>query len=905
MPKITFKTNYRTQWGECIAVTGNIAELGKGDVSAALKLDYTSDGNWEKSIEVDADSFEYQYVLINENGEEINREWGEYRSFSLKNEAEEKRSDIALKDAWRAKYRNENALYNSAFLKVIFNPKTYKSPFPKAKKSASQPTIRFQIHAPRVKEGQRLCILGNVPALGNWGNGKPLLLGNEDYPLWSGSISFVAGMNIEYKYGIYDTKAKEVIYWEKGNNRQLSSEQTKDHALTVVHDLYFNHPKGDWKGTGMAIPVFSLRTENGLGIGEFTDIKLFVDWAKQVGMKMAQILPINDTSARGNWIDSYPYAAISVFALHPMYLNIEAIDGFKKVIDKKEYQELQLQLNALEVVDYEQVNENKLRFARQIFDATKSKVLKSKSFKEFFEGSEHWLKSYAFFCVLRDQHGTANFNEWGENSVFSEEKMEQACSEKSDYYNDIAFYYFLQYNLDQQLQDAGQYARKNNIVLKGDIPIGIYRHSVDAWTQPHLYHMDAQAGAPPDQFSDAGQNWGFPTYNWDVMAQDGYAWWKNRFKVLSKYFDAFRIDHILGFFRIWQVPYHSTQAKLGYFYPAIPVTISELYQRGIGFDYDRLCKPFITHEHLLELFGDQADYVTHTFLQPSVGNRFAFQEAFDTQRKIENYFESGANDGQAHLMDGLLKLHGEVLFIEEMHSEKQAFHPRFGFQSTRSFKYFPEHIRHNLELLYRDYYFNRQEELWTESAMTKLPSMKAATDMLICAEDLGMIPDCVPGVLKELDLLTLEIQSMSKNPNTEFLQAADVPYLSVCSPSTHDSQPIRLWWKQEERPYIQRFYNNELHHWGEAPTTCPPELVQQILQQHLDFPSMWAVFPLSDILGMSEKLQHPNPEKERINQPDVIPHYWQYRMHLTMEELMEEKEFGEKWKEMLKRSGRA
>ncbi len=904
MPKITFKTNYHTQWGERLVVTGNLAELGKGDLSAALKLSHKGDGNWEESIEVDVPSFEYQYVLVNEEDQELKREWGDYRTFSLTNEQEEQSENIALKDAWRAKYHPENALYNSAFLKVIFHPKKYKSPFPKAKKSVAHPIIRFQINVPRVEQHQRLCVLGNIPALGNWGTGKPLLLGNEDYPLWSGSVSFVAGMNIEYKYGIYDTKTKEVVYWEDGENRVLPSHQIKDHHLNIVYDHYFKHPKGDWKGTGMAIPVFSLRTKNGLGIGEFTDIKLFVDWAAQVGMKMAQILPINDTSATGTWIDSYPYAAISVFALHPMYLNIEAIDGFKKVIDKKEYQDLQLQLNALETVDYELVNQNKLRFARQIFEATKGKFLKSKAFKTFFEGSKHWLKSYAFFCVLRDQHGTANFNEWGENSTFSEERMEQACSEKSESFDDIAFYYFLQFYLDKQLHEVSEYARKHNIVLKGDIPIGIYRHSVDAWTQPHLYHMDAQAGAPPDQFSDEGQNWGFPTYNWNVMARDGYAWWQNRLKILSRYFDAFRIDHILGFFRIWQVPYHSTQAKLGYFYPAIPVTVSEFYQRGIGFDYDRLCKPFITHEHLLELFGDQADYVMHTFLQPSVGNRFAFQADFDTQRKVDDYFKSNANEGQIHLKHGLLKLHGEVLFIEESGSEKQAFHPRFGLQNTRSFRYFPSHVQGNLQALYQDYFFNRQEELWTESAMTKLPSIKAATDMLICAEDLGMIPACVPQVLKDLDLLTLEIQSMSKNPNTEFLQAADVPYLSVCSPSTHDSQPIRLWWKESKRDYIQRFYNNELQRSGQAPATCSTDLSQQIVQQHLDFPSMWAVFPLSDLLGMSEELQHPNPEKERINQPDVIPHYWRYRMHLTMEELMENKEFGEHFKGMLERSGR-
>lgn len=904
MITISFKTNYHTQWGEQIVVTGNIPELGNGDLQAALKLAYTANDDWEKSIETDSKEFEYQYVLVNEDSEEIAREWGEPRTFSFINEKEEDCNKIALKDAWQAKYHSENPLYNSAFLKVIFNPKKYKSP--KAKKSSVNPIIRFQISVPRIEQHQRLCVLGNIPALGNWGVTKPLLLGNENYPLWSGGISFVEGMNIEYKYGIYDTKQKEVIFWEDGDNRVLSSHQTKENNLNIVHDNYFNHPRGNWKGTGIAIPVFSVRTQNGLGIGEFTDLKLLVDWAKKVGMKMVQILPINDTSATETWVDSYPYAAISVYALHPMYLNIEGIEGFKKVIDQKVYKELQLELNAKKAVDYELVNQNKLQFARQIFETTKSKFLKSKAFKNFHAENKHWLNSYAFFCVLRDQNGTADFNTWGDNSVFSAEKMEQACAEKSEYFDDIAFYYFLQFHLDKQLQEVSNYARKHNIVLKGDIPIGIYRHSVDAWVQPHLYHMDAQAGAPPDQFSDDGQNWKFPTYNWKVMAEDGYAWWQDRLKTLSKYFDAFRIDHILGFFRIWQIPYQSTSAKLGHFYPAIPVTVSELYQREIGFDYDRFCKPFITPEHLGELFGAETEYVIEHFLQPIAGNRFAFQEAFDTQRKLENYFDLPESETQIHLKKRLQYLHTEVLFVEEKHTETQALHPRISFQKTRSFQYFPQYIQERLSAIYKDYYGSRQEDLWTKEAMAKLPAIKAATDMLICSEDLGMIPDCVPGVLKEFDLLTLEIQSMPKKTQN-FLQAEHVPYHSVCSPSTHDSAPIRLWWtieKANRNHYIQHFYNHELQRWGEAPAVCYRDIVQQVVQQHLDFASMWAVFPLSDLLGMSEKLQHPNPEDERINQPDVIPHYWQYRVHLTMEDLLKEDEFNELLKGMFEGSGR-
>lgn len=900
MLRITFNTNYHTRWGEQIIVVGNTPELGQNNLRKGLKLSYTGEGNWSQSIDIEAKTFEYQYVMVNDKFQELDREWGKPRTFNLLEDA--KSTSISLNDAWRVKYHPENALNNSAFLKVIFNPKEYKTP--KFKKTAFSKTIQFQIHAPRVERHQQLCILGNIPALGAWGATKPLLLGNSDYPLWKGSVSVIQGMNVEYKYGIYDTKEKEIVFLEDGKNRLVRATQIKKNELTVVNDNYFNHPNGFWKGTGVALPVFALRSQNGLGIGEFTDIKLLVDWAAQVGMKMVQILPINDTSATGTWVDSYPYAAISVFALHPMYLNIEAINGFYKIIDIEHYQALQTKLNAFENVDYEAVNKNKLDFAKQIFDATKSQFLKSKNFKKFFETNQHWLMPYAYFCTLRDKFGTADFNQWEENSRFSPTAMEQACDKDSEQFDNIAFYYFLQFNLDKQLAEVTAYARKSNIILKGDIPIGIYRYSVDAWTQPHLYHMNAQAGAPPDPFSATGQNWGFPTYNWEVMAEDGYLWWQNRLKALSKYFDAFRIDHILGFFRIWQVPYDSIHATLGYFNPAIPVTLLELHSKEIGFDYMRFCKPFITHQMVDELFGNQAEMVKRIYLEPSVDGRLAFKSVFDSQRKLENYFKEADNQHLTYLKPSLFQLHSEVLFIEEVGSNGQAFHPRFDLYKTESYKHFPKEIQDRIYGIYLDYFYNRQEEFWANSAMTKLPALKTATDMLICGEDLGMIPDCVPQVMKDLDLLTLEIQRMSKNPSTEFLQAADTPYYSVSSPSTHDMSPVRLWWEESEKAYIQRFYNEELGHYGQAPDSCDTSIVEQIIQQHLNLPSMWTVFPVSDILGMDEQLRHPSPLAERINEPSNPQHYWRYRIHVSMEELLENKDFGQKLNDMISSSGR-
>lgn len=901
MQKIIFKVNYQTKWGERVVVLGNIPSLGNGRIEHSLALEYQADGNWATPLKITETTFDYQYVVIDENWNVLNKEWGEMRTFE--SEAYKKGSKIALNDSWRGKYHPENALNNAAFLKVIFNPRKYKSP--KAKKTSQQPQLQFQINAPRVETGQQLCICGNIGQLGNWGATPPLLLGNENYPSWSGATTYIAGTNIEYKYGIYDVKSKEVVYLEVGENRTLNSEVTKGQDITIVNDAFFQNPKGHWKGTGVALPVFGLRSDNGLGVGEFNDIKLLIDWAKQVGMKMVQILPINDTSATTTWVDSYPYAAISVYALHPMFLNIESLKGFAKVIDKTAYKALQTELNALTVVDYEAVNKNKLAFARQIFNATKSSFLRSKAFKTFLNENEHWLKPYAYFCILRDQFKTANFNQWGDNATFSEEKMVQATDEKSANFDNIAFYYYLQFQLDAQLKSVTDYARKNQIVLKGDIPIGIYRHSVDAWTQPQLYHLDGQAGAPPDPFSDLGQNWGFPTYNWEVMAEDGYAWWQNRLKTLSKYFDAFRIDHILGFFRIWQVPLDAVQATLGFFNPAIPVSVFEFQEKGIDFDKKRYCSPYITQESVDELFGSDSSLVKAQFLQyQSDSHLLEFQPEFDTQRKLEAYLNLPENAEYLHLKEKLFELHSNVIFIEVEGSGGQAFHPRIDSYKTYSYQSLDKEIQDKIYAIYLDYFYTRQDDFWAKSAITKLPAIQSATDMLICGEDLGMIPDCVPQVMKDLDILTLEIQRMSKNPATEFLQAADTPYYSVSSPSTHDMSPIRLWWEEENRAYIQRFYNNELGINGIAPAQCTPEVTRAIIQKHLELPSMWTVFPISDLLGMSPPLRHADPEAERINVPANPKHYWRYRMHIGLEELVNNADFKASLQEMIEESGR-
>ncbi|MEM9919134.1 MAG: 4-alpha-glucanotransferase [Bacteroidota bacterium] len=900
--KITFRINYHANWGQQVAIVGSIPELGNDDPKNAVRLQFLRDGDWQLILRLDgkAANFTYKYLLIDDKGAVLDSDWGAARKADF---SKHPPTQVIFKDSWRTKYHNENAFYTSAFQGAIFKADAFKS---KQLKAAKGKTIcRFQLHAPRVLPGQQVCICGSSSELGDWDLDKPLLLGNEGHPLWTVDVALKPSSTVKYKYGLYDTATKEVLL-ESGDNRELTIyDFPSDNELLILSDEYFRYPQGDWKGAGVAIPVFSLRSKKGLGVGEFSDLPLLINWAKSIGFKMVQILPINDTSAKGNWIDSYPYAAISTTALHPLYLHLDSIDGFDEMVDQEVFQQERERLNALEQIDYEAVMALKLKYARAIYDKKRTTFLKSAAFKNFLAENENWLKPYAWFCHLRDTHGTSDFNQWGEQATFTVAGLKKACGARSKQYKDIAFYYFLQYYLDVQLKEAADYARANQVVLKGDIPIGIYRYSMDAWVAPELYNMNGQSGAPPDPFSDSGQNWGFPTYNWKEMAKDGYQWWQNRLQQLSRYFDAFRIDHILGFFRIWQIPVEQVEGIMGFFNPALPIRKEEFRQWSIYFDAERFCRPYITTKLLSEIFGDEADFVKQTYLQNgSTNSHLAFKEAFNTQRKIEAHFQQEENKAKEHLKVRLYRLISNVLFFEVPDSEGQAFHPRIDFFKTTSFRELDAPSRQRLKEMHDDYFYNRQEAFWKNQAMVKLPAISQATNMLICGEDLGMVPACVPGVMRDLGLLSLEIQRMSKNPATEFLQDKDIPYLSVCSPSTHDMSPIRAWWEEMDVGQRQRFYQQELFLAGEAPVACSPEAVKRTLWQHLDWPSMWAIFPIQDLVALDKELRLADPHAERINVPANPQHYWRYRFHINGEDLLTFEAFNDKLRDMLKVTGR-
>lgn len=894
--KIDFYLHFHTQFGQSLAIVGNVPVLGSGEVTKALPMSFLSDELWHASVEVDSsevDTLQYQYVFTNEKGEE-KKEAEKNRSIEIKKAVH----DFVLIDTWNDSGFFENVFYTTPFSKVFF--REHKKL--KLKKNVAY-THQFKIKAPLLSSNEIVCLLGSSESLHQWNTNVPVLL-NRKEEWWTVNLEIPASeFAISYKYGVYNLKKETFVRFENGDNRILHNDGSIN-KKTIIHDGFLRLPVNQWRGAGVAIPVFSLRTHNSFGIGEFNDIKLLVDWASEVGLKLIQLLPINDTSATHSGKDSYPYAAISAFALHPVYINLQKVAGKKNAQIIQSLNKKQKQLNRLAAIDYEQVINFKINVLRELFELDGFDFLKEEDFKIFFDDNENWLIPYAAFCFLRDKYNTSDFSKWKTHSVYNKEEIQRLCNPRSKAFTPIAFHFFVQYHLHLQLKEASGYAHKKNIALKGDIPIGIYRYGSDAWTSPELYNMNMQAGAPPDDFAIKGQNWGFPTYNWKKMEADHFEWWKQRFHQMSSYFDAFRIDHILGFFRIWSIPTDAVEGILGRFIPALPVHANEFGERGIWFDYDRYCKPYIVDGILYQTFNSHSGFVKEHFLQKNSRGGYDLKEAFNTQKKVESYFLSQDDtEDNERIKQGLFDLISNVILFEEANSNRQHFHFRIVIENTSSFQHLDENSKQKLRDLYVNYFYRRQDEFWKKEAMKKLPALKDATNMLICGEDLGMVPHSVPEVMQALGILSLEIQRMPKNPSVEFFHPKDAPYLSVVTPASHDMSTIRGWW-EEDHERTQHFFNSILGEQGSAPYFCEPWINRAIVLQHLYSPSMWSIFQLQDLLGMSETLRRENPAEERINVPANPNHYWNYRVHISLEQLIKEKEFNSELKDYITNSGR-
>ena len=882
---LNFSVDYQTVWGQTLFVSGSIPELQE------LEMHYI-DGRWSVQLEVsdNVEVFTYSYFVRNADGSVI-REWGKPRIFSSTNQT----GIFHLVDQWMGMPYN-SSFFSSAFTHAFFVRDQARQEQAKSFVTA----LTLKVFAPEVTPRQALAVVGNQKNLGQWDVSKAVVMDCSRFPEWEVIIDLSkCKAPLEYKFVVIDSKQKTVLQWENGDNRKLERLPKKGEHLVVTNGV-FRGNSPSWRAAGVAIPVFSLRTEHSFGIGDFGDLKKMIDWTAKTGQRVVQVLPVNDTTMTHTWTDSYPYNANSIFALHPLFLDLNVFVPFQNEKVNQRFVTLQKELNALSEVDYEAVSAAKWEFYQVVYKEKGKETFKSSAYKKFFDDNSEWLVPYAAFCYLRDTYKTVDFRQWGEYSIYNKAKIEKLCDPNGKHYDEIAIHYFLQYHLDKQLSEASHYARMKGVVLKGDLAIGISPNSADAWTDPHLFNMDAQTGAPPDDFSFTGQNWGFPTYNWDRMRADGFRWWRRRFTKMSDYFDAYRIDHLLGFFRIWEIPLDAVQGLLGHFSPALPMSHEELQANGFWLDEQTHLKPYIRAYQLQEMFGENAEKIIHQFLVDKGNGVFEMKPEFDTQRKVEHYFNE--TNGDVNVRDGLYALIADVLFVRDK-KEPHKFHPRITAQYTYNFRALSDSDKYTFNRIYDHFYYQRHNYFWSEQAMQKLPDLIASTDMLVCAEDLGMIPACVPYVMHQLQMLSLEIQRMPKDPTRTFADTRHYPYLSVCTTSTHDMSTLRGWW-EEDGAVRQRYYNEVLGQWGEAPFYAEPWICKAIVRNHLWAPSMLAIFPFQDWLSIDGTLRRINPQEERINVPSNPRHYWRYRMHLTLEQLLESDALNDQIRAMIYETGR-
>ena len=889
---LTFHLFYPAPTGHTVQlVSRDIATAAGADPAVGLPMTSTDGAHWSLSLDVPTLLMEadYAYQSVDADGQPSAEPWRPIRHVSL----DPTHAVYTLHDRWQT-IPGDSPLYTAAFTHAHFARHEPQSPT----KATHPRSLILRVSAPRVGKDEHVAIVGSCDSLGNWDPTRAVRMSDAHFPDWEVCLDLdTLTLPFEYKFILRNTDG-QLHQWEADFNRTWTGSTPRASEVVIVSETPFRDARPQWKGAGTVIPVFSLRSKTSFGVGDLHDLRLLIDWAAETGQSVVQVLPMNDTTATYTYRDSYPYSAISVYALHPIYLSLTDLEPLKDAHQSAVFQRMQRQLNALPDMDYEAVLKGKLDYCRTYFSESGAKVLQSDGYRRFVRENRAWLMPYAVFCYYRDLHGTVDFTRWGDDATYDADRVRTLFDAQWKTSGEVGYHCFLQYILHTQFSDVADYARRRGVILKGDLPIGVNRASVDAWADTPYFNPQQQAGAPPDDFSTVGQNWGFPTYNWEVMERDGFAWWKARLGKLSEYFDCFRIDHILGFFRIWEVPIDYVRGLCGHFRPALPLTPDEIEAFGLPFDV-RYTRPMIRRECLAEVFGDKSDEVLARFLT-SIDDAYVAPNALcDTQQKIAALFQ---NTNDIDLRDTLYRLTEEVLFVEDPYTPGH-YHPRISADRSLRYHTLTEAHRIAFDRLYADFFFVRHHDFWRDTALRRLHPLTASTDMLVCGEDLGMIPDSVHEVMDRLRILSLELGRISKIYGVEFTDLRRAPYLSVCTTSTHDMAPLRLWWQEDAertRRYLQAL-SYPTHNENEEAT---PEAAECIVRDHLQAASILTVLPLQDWLAIDGSLRAPDPTRERINIPADPDHYWRYRMHLTLEELLGAEAFNKKIGAMLRESNR-
>lgn len=905
--KLKFSIHYSTAWGEGLYVGITYHTDGQRSRNYLLPM-VTDDGEvWTLETSVmesrqrPVTSFSYHYQVMDTEGHLLRKEWDKVpRLFAF-----DSSRDYFFPDLWRDVPLQAH-LYTDAFgvaTRHCRHDEVRAERLPLFRR-----TVVFRVSAPQLVAGQSLGVCGSHPAIGCWSPSRFLRMISIGDGEWILSVN-IEGMPlpIEYKYVVVDDSTSQLVAWEDGDNRTTLDTEVGDGQVLVLYREALRMKEQVWKAAGVAVPLFSLRSEQGYGVGDFGDLKRLAQWAASVGMKMIQLLPVTDTTSTHSWTDSHPYNAISAFAIHPHYLDLAQLPPLDDETKMVAFNRQRRELNALHYSDYMAVDKVKAAYVDALFAQCGATTLGSDEYRQFESDNEEWLVPYAAFCILRDRHHTARFTDWKGYAAYDDKRVRALLNEEAEARDKICF---VQYHLHRQLLDASRYAHSLGVALMGDLPIGVYRDSVETWCHPTFFDMEEQMGTPPDNESYNGQNWGFPTYRWtgdddrmDTTAPDGiFAWFRQRMRHTSQYFDAIRIDHAVGYFRIWEIPAHAVTATMGHFNPALPLSEEEIARYGLPFRKELHTRPFVNDRILDRLFGIHRDYVKTHFLDSLSYGLYALKEEVDTQVKVRDHFAGRNDENSLWIRDGLYRLIANVLFLADARHEGM-YHPRFMAYNEPVYEVLGADEKDAFMRLYNNYYFERHNGFWAAEADRKLNGMMDETRMLACAEDLGMLPACVPQVLDRQRMLSTEIQCMPKQFGLEFAHLEANPYRSLCTLSTHDMPPLRLWW-EENAGRTQRYYATMLQHIGRAPQQLPAHVAEEILARQVYSPSMLCVLAIQDWLAMDGELRGKDVAAERVNSPYDAYNPWKYRMDTSLEQLADASKYNQKLRTMITRSKR-
>ncbi len=881
MKKVEFNIPYHISECASLQVCYYFDSESESDVRVQPLRELSPDV-WHAEIHIDkcVDTLFYCYQYVR-GGNVVRGEWGSFPHVLRINSVN---SNYVLHDLW---LDSPSGYYMYTALFSLFHAHEVNGAEYAPNWYSRSVTVSLPLQG--LLDDEQPVLVGNVDALGCWNVAEAPVMHRLAYNMWSVTFDAESVVNAHVEFKIALRCPDGSARWEEGDNRCLFvpfSDAPTAHYYTC-DALSFSAPRLRLAGT--VIPLFSIRSENDWGVGDFGCLKKMVDWLACTGQSILQLLPVNDTTVYGGNEDSYPYNCISVFALNPIYADMESLPKLDSARRNAYYEKQRTRLAANAVVDYGAVYALKMSYLRELFDQKGSEILSDAACRSFVEEQKEWLQPYVMYRFLMSRLG-GNMNEWGSYSRCTASTHALLVAEYPESQREMDFHTYVQYLLFAQLSDAHRYAGSKRIALKGDIPIGVAPNGVDVWCNAEQFNLSVSAGAPPDAFSANGQNWGFPTYNWQRMAADGYVWWRRRLQYMSNFFDAYRIDHILGFFRIWEIPRWAVSGLAGVFSPSMPLSADEIKSHGMAFDEALHTRAYINKDVVEDVFGNLSSYVIEHYLEPLDNDIYTFKHKFSDPQNLRNDLYSAHSPLSYALKEELLGLFTQVLFFPSQ--DASGYTPRIDASATPAYSMLSPCDRTAYDRLYEEYFYRRHTGYWYEEGMRKLQPVLRATRMTACGEDLGMIPACVPWVMKNLQIMSLEIQRMPKQYGRAFDLPSEYPYLSVATPSTHDMSTLRGWWR-EDFSVTQRFYNDVLGRTGDAPADMSGAIAASVVRSHMKSPSVLALFAWQDLLAMDERLRRDNPDDERVNVPSNRNHVWNYRMHISVEQMMQERGFNE------------